>query len=93
MHQFVVLFSDEIPPEVLQLAESTFTTANVFQVSDKALLVRSHSADPASVTMAVGLHADAPSPVAGVVLKLNGTYQGYHHPELWEWLAGVEVGV
>ena len=92
MNLFVVLFRTGIPPSVLHLARAAFADQGMYKVSDKALLVRTTSSDPASVILALGITSEADNPVVGVVLKLNGTYQGYDTQDLWDWFVSAGVG-
>ena len=63
-----------------------------FKLSDTSFLVAS-SAGAHELSTQLGLYrredesdAEAENRTAVVVLKLNGTYSGFHRRSLWDWL-------
>ncbi len=87
MDLFIILFQEPIPPETVEIVKSPPLGNEVFRLSDRALLVRSYVDNPKVLSDLTGMSSESESPPVGVVFKLNGSYHGYYHKDLWDWLA------
>ena len=88
MNLFIAFFPESTPAEVLDTAKVLGTGADAFLLSDNVLLIRNRvdNTQVLSDLLKMSEGIDTPKQ-AGVIFKLNGSYNGYYYPELWEWLA------
>ena len=86
MNLFVVIFRGEAPPKALEVA-NTVSRNEAYKISEGVFLVHSHIDNPEVLGDMFGMSDDSRPPQIGVVFKLNGSYSGYYHSDLWEWLA------
>ncbi len=85
MNTFVIIFRDPFPPD-LKLNDTYAVVVDRFELSDKALLVRSYADSPQQIAQLFGMYGTEEHPHVGVVLKLEGSYYGYYDSALWDWL-------
>lgn len=94
MNLYLVIFEEAIASEVKERAKSSDSTDGIFELSDRALLVRSPISDPKYLSAPLGLSEEAGSANVGVAFKLDGSYFGHYYESLWDWLKKArEVGV
>ena len=86
MNLFAVIFRGEAPARALEVA-NTVSRNEAFEISEGVFLVHSQIDSPEILGDMFGMSDDSGSPQIGVVFKLNGSYSGYYHNDLWEWLA------
>ena len=89
MHLFLIIFEEALASEAKEKASALFSPEDVFELSDTTLLLRAPTSDPGLLDQTFGLSDDASEPKVGIVFKLNGSYAGYHHAHLWDWLKKV----
>ena len=85
MNTFVVICRDPFPPD-LKFNDTYAVIVDHFELSDRELLVRSHADSPQQIAQLLGMYGTEEHPHVGVVLKLEGSYYGYYHSALWDWL-------
>ena len=89
MHLFLIIFEEAIASAAKEKANALFAPEDIFEVSQTTLLLRAPTSDPGLLNQTFGLSDDASEPNVGVIFKLNGSYSGYHHSDLWDWLKKV----
>ena len=94
-HLFIVHFSEKVSADSLPAYPNDISTDDLFQLSPYTLLVRIPQGDalenPQVLGRAFGFDAKSPDPIVGAVFKLNGSYSGYYHSEMWDWLEEIRV--
>ena len=86
---FIAVFDGEVPPSVVERAQE-LDDVRVHELAANLLLVSVPDATSHSlVRMLMPEYDLTEDPGAVVVFKLNGSYTGYYHRSLWDWLDGV----
>ena len=88
MNQFIVVFREPISDSAIV---NNALIADTFQLSDRALLVRSSLDRTQHVGTLFQMSGEEPNPPIGVVLKLEGSYYGNYEQPLWDWLSQAHV--
>lgn len=86
MNLYAVIFDGKAPPGALEIA-NTVSRDEAFKISEGVFLVHSQIDDAGVLADMFGMEDRSRTPEFGVVFKLNGSYSGYFHNNLWEWLA------
>ena len=84
VYQFLVYYQEPVSTEKKeQLAEQPLIES-IFALEDRVLLIQTPLADPGLLAAIVDVTGE--NPKAGVTFKLDGSYSGYFHKDLWDWL-------
>ncbi len=84
VNHFLVYFGESLSDGKREKIETDPLVDSVYELSESNLLIRSNVADPRLLARVIGIHSE--QEIAGVVLKLNGSYGGYFSKSLWDWL-------
>ena len=84
MNHFLVYFREPLSPDKREEIESERLIDGLYLLSDTTILIRSEVKDPRLLATMLGMKGE--EPIAGVALKLNGSYGGYFSKTLWLWL-------
>lgn len=87
MNLFVVLFSDTDVPDRIRRCESDLVQDAYVLPGERAVLMRSPVGDMSALVDTLLRNGEGEDDYhAAVILKLNGSYTGYHSTDLWNWL-------
>ncbi len=78
---FIAVFEEPTPDVALERARAV-SEEDVYQLSDHAVLLRGYYGSAKALAKTLGMQ----EPTTGIVLRLNGSYSGYHYQSLWDWL-------
>lgn len=89
---FIAVFDDDVPDDVIERAQA-LQGGRVHTLASNLLLISlpGSTANPI-VRMLVPEYDLTEDPTAIVVFKLNGSYSGYYHRSLWDWLESSPKG-
>ena len=83
---FIVVFDADVPPDVMDRAES-LSDGRVHRLADNVLLVNFPNSTSRSLVRKLWPSYDLDDdPPAMVAFELNGSYSGYYYKRLWTWL-------
>ena len=86
MHLFIVIFREPVAEDWQKAAGAVLSDDDVFVVSKYELIVCLHTSEPSFLAQAFGLYGKGPDPSLGAVFRLQGSYSGFYHVALWDWL-------
>lgn len=87
MALFMVVLKDPLSDEAREHISGSLSSEGMHELSRYTFLIRSPISDTEYVRALFGLSEKSESPRVGVAFRLNGSYSGYHHDALWDWLA------
>ena len=82
METYIVILRHAITDEIAEKADGV-SEGQAYQLSDHVLLIRSFIDTPLPIRNHLGIAEGR----EGVVFKLRGSYSGYEHRSLWEWIS------
>ncbi len=90
MYFYIAVCEEPITDDMFEKANQ-LCSKEAYRLTDNALLLQSHISDPGVFVPAFRLDDSfGDDSNIGVVLKLNGSYMGYHHSKLWDWLDAIK---
>lgn len=91
MNLFIVLFDQPITEEVENEVKANPLVRDAFKLSDHNMLIQSYVDDPKSLGISLGINGESDESQVGVLFDLVGSYHGYYHSALWDWLKAVRA--
>ena len=91
MNLFIITFHKAITPEIENEVNSDPLVKQAFKLNDHDMLVQSYADSPQALSESIGMIGEPDEARAGVVFNLEGSYHGYYHKDLWNWLEAVRV--
>ena len=90
MNQFIAIFAE---PIIDSIDTDSPLIKDRYSLSDNVLLLQSTLDKPQHISELLGISEDEQTPNVGVVFKLEGSYNGYQHGSLWNWLEKARASV
>ena len=91
MNLYIILFDEAITDETENEVKSNPLVRDAFRLSDHNMLIQSYVDDPKPLGESLGISGESGTSQVGVLFNLVGSYHGYYHAALWDWLEAARV--